>query len=119
VAVITPPACGAPAADELALDALDATTTKVAGAITGVVVSVGGGVFVGVVARVGVVKAFTETVGAVVVFGDRLFNKKNAPTAMMPRTSKPPKPSAMIRNNRLGPPPAGAISAILVSFLRG
>jgi len=105
VAVITPPAAGAAPDDELEPGAFATERTEV---FVGAGVSVGDRVLVGL--TVGVVAAtLIANVGATAGLGDKPFKQKNAPTAMMPMTNKPPKPIAMMRNNRLGPPPAGAI----------
>jgi hypothetical protein len=60
--------------------------------------------------RVGVVTATRRVGGADVP--RNLGIRKTPPTAINPSRSKPTKPSAITTNNRLGPPPAGAISAM-------
>jgi len=87
----------------------------VGGARTAVAVGAGVSVAVGATAgartRVAVATA-TRTVGDTAVVWKTLGIIKIPPTATNPSRSKPTKPMAITTKSRLGPPPAGAISAM-------
>jgi len=93
--------------------------TGVPGTMTGVLITeVAGGIGVSVATstatgatRVGVVTA-TRTVGGGADVPRSLGMNRTPPTAINPNRSKPTKPIAITTNNRLGPPPAGTISAM-------
>jgi hypothetical protein len=101
----------------ITLVAADVPTIKTGVLITEVAVGMGVSVDVGVsvaaasaTLRVGVVTAMRSVGDA---FDPRSLGiKKTPPIAISPNRSKPTKPRAITTNSRLGPPPAGAISAM-------